>query len=70
MLVAYVSLLLSFENYFYMALSQHLDVIPENGILTEGVSGQSGTHIDLSETAFKKIGNTATGVLQGTWKFV
>ena len=31
---------------------------------------QSATHIDLSEVAFKKIGNTATGVLQGTWKYV
>ena len=53
-----------------MTLLQHLDVIPENGRLTESVSGQSATHIDLSEVAFKKIGNTATGVLQGTWKFV
>lgn len=34
------------------------------------ISGQSETHIDLSEVAFKKIGNTATGVLQGTWNFV
>lgn len=31
---------------------------------------QSATHIDLSEVAFKKIGNTATGVLQGTWNYV
>ncbi|KAL8831110.1 MAG: hypothetical protein Q9191_001059 [Dirinaria sp. TL-2023a] len=33
-------------------------------------AGCDANHIDLSETAFKKIGNTATGVLQGTWNFV